>query len=972
MLASGPCVSDVIYVLDRLLPDAPSDSPLESFEPESPLLHIDFYTLPQPHRLSFYTFFLHFFENYPDVHLIPMSVRDRWVETLLRQFQGEKDPRNLIPHFSLFACLLERDWLAISDSATDLSSDSNARSVDRLMEDLFQILFCYYPITFTPPIDDPFKVSPDSLRQALDKALLAFVNKCPARILNYTVWVNLMDKLQGSSTATAPNIIRTFGMLISRPNMKDIVISQHSSLVEALFDEIWTARSTCIITEAIKTIMAIIRSLKCPSPSLNDRRKELELDIVEIISPVLLKAINFLELESSLDDEFNPLTRLRDEQSLQMILRSLVKDIDDVLLTEYIYENLGVFILNSWKMIKSSSTEVQSSKLSNLPFGVSLVSIIFRTSPTPSFLREAAVDTLDTLLSFLDFDVEGLVAFDFLELISTLLMISHSSLSKEKFSCVIAKLNHHLFDIFSTNFYEMSIQCAIIDFYATLSESTSIISQFLMHLVTLMIQADRGHIVVWEKFFGLFLQQIALLREADVFGGLLLKLLHSFQNLAESLALEGPSLTGSTCPDSLWIFARVLGNLPHSTFIHLNGLSAKKDIVSQLETTVNTFSKLINQDDDTLVAASHFGNFCWSLYSTCDPEVLQCHIPQDNDKGRIFERSYVLKARIFSFILARELANPSSCATQSPLQQILASIPSNALLDDISFAHFRAGGYFFFFCKDSCAELLPQDRSRGLKAVYTGLWHVRLRLSQGNILPETTRKVKRLFEYIDSMDLFSLLYEESVDVIDFVLASADLDSKKTPDFPLRAFWKDSNSKLFKQKQFFMVLDVLDELQKKYHGRNAYVNEWLAKFIQCADASFIDSVLNSRLKGLIMMILREPISTADDACLDFEFYEVFVELVARLADLNRESFPEGQGLARELILLLLPYMRYEPGTSINVKTRLVILNVVKTLSTKIDGKKWLIEQLETCLADPKRIFREAVRKLVNQLYLENEG
>ncbi|BGP41533.1 hypothetical protein JCM10450v2_005582 [Rhodotorula kratochvilovae] len=69
--------------------------------------------------------------------------------------EGEKDPRNLMISFSIVrVILLEFD-------------------IVKNVEDLFDITFCYFPITFTPPPDDPYGISSDDLIVALRACLSA-------------------------------------------------------------------------------------------------------------------------------------------------------------------------------------------------------------------------------------------------------------------------------------------------------------------------------------------------------------------------------------------------------------------------------------------------------------------------------------------------------------------------------------------------------------------------------------------------------------------------------------------------------------------------------------------------------------------------------------------------------------------------------------------------------------------------------
>lgn len=74
--------------------------------------------------------------------------------------EGEKDPRNLLVSFKL-----NQD---INQSFTfDLVSD-----VDRvLVNDLFDVCFCYFPISFTPPPNDPYKITAGLLKLALSNTI---------------------------------------------------------------------------------------------------------------------------------------------------------------------------------------------------------------------------------------------------------------------------------------------------------------------------------------------------------------------------------------------------------------------------------------------------------------------------------------------------------------------------------------------------------------------------------------------------------------------------------------------------------------------------------------------------------------------------------------------------------------------------------------------------------------------------------
>lgn len=68
---------------------------------------------------------------------------------------GEKDPRNLMLLFAMDrVILLEFD-------------------ISQHVEDLFDVTFCYFPIAFRPPPNDPYGISADDLKGALRGCLSA-------------------------------------------------------------------------------------------------------------------------------------------------------------------------------------------------------------------------------------------------------------------------------------------------------------------------------------------------------------------------------------------------------------------------------------------------------------------------------------------------------------------------------------------------------------------------------------------------------------------------------------------------------------------------------------------------------------------------------------------------------------------------------------------------------------------------------
>lgn len=69
---------------------------------------------------------------------------------------GEKDPRNLLLLFGIERALLSAWTLSAADAAL-----------------FYDVVFCYFPITFRPPPNDPYGITPDDLKHALRACISA-------------------------------------------------------------------------------------------------------------------------------------------------------------------------------------------------------------------------------------------------------------------------------------------------------------------------------------------------------------------------------------------------------------------------------------------------------------------------------------------------------------------------------------------------------------------------------------------------------------------------------------------------------------------------------------------------------------------------------------------------------------------------------------------------------------------------------
>ncbi|KAF9435406.1 hypothetical protein BGZ76_006356, partial [Entomortierella beljakovae] len=95
-----------------------------------------------------------FFESVISRHTQSLrSISSDFVFGFIQCLDGEKDPRNLLLAFTLIKMIIQEFDIA------------------QHVEDLFEVTFCYFPITFRPPPDDPYGITSDHLKGGLRDCL---------------------------------------------------------------------------------------------------------------------------------------------------------------------------------------------------------------------------------------------------------------------------------------------------------------------------------------------------------------------------------------------------------------------------------------------------------------------------------------------------------------------------------------------------------------------------------------------------------------------------------------------------------------------------------------------------------------------------------------------------------------------------------------------------------------------------------
>ncbi|KAF8217060.1 Dos2-interacting transcription regulator of RNA-Pol-II-domain-containing protein [Mycena galopus ATCC 62051] len=113
------------------------------------------------------------------------GMKSEFIASYINLAEGEKDPRNLLVAFAIARVIL-------------IDFDP----VDHI-EALSNIVFCYFPITFRPPPNDPYSITPDDLRVALRRCLNAHPGFGPIAIPIF------LEKLAAGSPAIKRDTLQT-------------------------------------------------------------------------------------------------------------------------------------------------------------------------------------------------------------------------------------------------------------------------------------------------------------------------------------------------------------------------------------------------------------------------------------------------------------------------------------------------------------------------------------------------------------------------------------------------------------------------------------------------------------------------------------------------------------------------------------------------------------------------------------------
>ncbi|ODQ62804.1 hypothetical protein WICANDRAFT_76966 [Wickerhamomyces anomalus NRRL Y-366-8] len=142
-----------------------------------------------------------------------LKFQEPFIQTFIHIASGEKDPKNLLKSFELN------------------SKISSNLSITKFKDDLFDVLFCYFPISFKPPKDDPYKITSDQLKTALRTAIAS------SNEFSQDSYPNLLEKLTSTSPTVKKDTIETINQCVLKYGAENLE-SHHVELWNALKFEI--------------------------------------------------------------------------------------------------------------------------------------------------------------------------------------------------------------------------------------------------------------------------------------------------------------------------------------------------------------------------------------------------------------------------------------------------------------------------------------------------------------------------------------------------------------------------------------------------------------------------------------------------------------------------------------------------------------------------------------------------------------
>lgn len=239
------------------------------------------------------------------------SPSEDFIRTFLHLASGEKDPRNLLASFGLNIFITEN---FIFDNG-DLHKT--------YLDDLFDVCFCYFPISFSPPANDPYKITALDLKLKLRKTISS------EKFIKDSI-PNLNEKLTLTNPVVRNDVLSTLLEVVDSADINEYwVILWNGLKFEILHNDVLAILSDTLSsdledTDDNKSLVLTLEIIGKVSSKLDDTNKE-----------------NFLttslaELKSSIFDKSKQTTLL-----LAVLLSDLVYTFEKVIEFLFAYDVWG-------------------------------------------------------------------------------------------------------------------------------------------------------------------------------------------------------------------------------------------------------------------------------------------------------------------------------------------------------------------------------------------------------------------------------------------------------------------------------------------------------------------------------------------------------------------------------------------------------------------------------------------------------
>ncbi|KAI8639708.1 Dos2-interacting transcription regulator of RNA-Pol-II-domain-containing protein [Parasitella parasitica] len=195
--------------------------------------HIKVKKLPQQSRYKVLIILAKTLEKYASE---TQSSKINFIGGFINCMDGEKDPRNLMVAFELVRAIIDRF------------------DISRHIEDLFDVVFCYFPISFAAPANDPFSITTQDLKESLRRCLAS------TPYFAYYATPLLIEKLLSTTGSAKKDAMETIS-LCAPAYGAHAILPHAQDLFNALVREVYQEADASMVQVALNTIHNVVATL---------------------------------------------------------------------------------------------------------------------------------------------------------------------------------------------------------------------------------------------------------------------------------------------------------------------------------------------------------------------------------------------------------------------------------------------------------------------------------------------------------------------------------------------------------------------------------------------------------------------------------------------------------------------------------------------------------------------------------------